>query len=118
MCKCSVCKKDFNYLQEGDQVVLKVETSTDWNGELAFLCGDCLTEHKKGTLKSKVEKLSQIFELSEKKTHEDAKNEIWKKKYGEGQRWVQEEKYRNDTKRIAAERGVTYQSLVQKPNVV
>ena len=115
---CEICKKEFNYLKEGDQVVLKVEKGTDWNGEVAFLCGNCLTAHNSGTLKQEAEKHSMIFELSEKAEFEGNKNQIWKKKHGEGARWVQEEKYRNDTKRIASERGVTYKSLVQKPNVV
>jgi hypothetical protein len=116
-CTCEFCGNRFDFRREGDQVVLRVEQGQDWNGDLAFACGECERKYKAGeilqTLETKgsrvgdwdrAQLLSEIWEVSE--GSQDPLFGVFllgKPKKGEGARWVETDKQRELNKRLRAE---------------
>src|SRR5690349_4693931 len=110
--KCEFCEKEFDFMKGGgDQIVLRLEKSWSDQGELAMVCNSCKKEYEGGKSAKEIQKHSQIFELSEKPEQDFQKAELWGRKYGEGERWVQEEKRRATDKAVAASRGVKLSSV-------
>jgi hypothetical protein len=126
---CEFCGEGFSFLRgEGEQVVLRVEGHQDYDGDLAMACNGCSQRYKMGEIHythkehgdrpgnfERVVLLSEIFEVSDR----DPLFGVFllgKQKFGEGRRWVESDRVREQNKKIKKDfeeaflkaHGVTY----------